>query len=106
VKRSGFEKFLQKSQVAIEELWGDKIEIDGILYACAVGTRRQGGTMGTGGDIPEGFLTVRIRKSLLPVKPEDGKTVLVYDGAIWRVDEVKDQGTDGVWSLSCIPASE
>ncbi len=90
----------------IEELWGDEIVIDGLVYACAVGTRRLGGTMGIGGDIAEGFLNLRIRKGVLPAKPKDGETVLIHEGREWRVDEVKDQSTEGVWVLSCIPASE
>lgn len=62
--------------------------------------------MGLGGDIKEGFLNIRIRKSVLPVPPEDGETVLKYAGRRWRVDEVKDQAAESVWALACIPADE
>ena len=90
----------------VEVLWGDEIVIAGLVYPCAVGTRRLGGTMGVGGDVVEGFLNLRIRKVVLPVKPQDGVTVLSHKGRRWRVDEVKDQSVEGVWCLSCIPASE
>lgn len=106
MKRASFEKFLKKSQAALEELWGDEVIIGGIAYPCAVGTRRLGGTMGNGGDIAEGFLNLRIKKSALPEKPKDGVTVLIHDGLRWRVDEVKSGSADAAWALSCIPASE
>lgn len=106
MKRDAFRKFLVKSQAQLEELWGDEVTIGGTVYTCAVATRRQGGTMGVGGDIAEGFLNLRIRKSVLPNPPEDGLTVLIHQGRKWRVDEVKDQSAEAVWALSCIPASE
>lgn len=105
MKRAGFEKYLKKSAGVIEDLWEDEIEIDGIAYPCAIGIRRTGGAMGIG-NIVEGFLNLRIRASVLPSKPAEGETTFLHDGKTWRVDEVKDTNTEGVWALSCIPASE
>jgi hypothetical protein len=106
MKRAGFQKFLKKSQDVLEEIWGDEINLGGTLYPCAIASRRLGGTMGQGGNIKEGFLNLRIRKSVLPTKPEDGVTFFIHEGRRWRVDEVKDQSVDDVWALSCIPDSE
>lgn len=104
--RKGFRRFLGRAQGVLEELWGDEVEIGGVMYPAAVSAVAAGGTMGLGGDVPEGAIAVRVRKVHLAGKPEHGKTVVVYGGRRWRVDEVRGHGVDGAWFLRCIPADE
>lgn len=106
MKRAGFKRLITKAQDVLEEIWGDEVEVNGKLYPAAVSAMGQGGTMGLGGDIPEGAIAVRIQKKHLTEKPRHGRTVLKYDGKRWRVDEVRGHKVDPVWFLRCIPADE
>lgn len=104
--RRGFKKFLANTQSVLDELWGGQVEIKGVVYPAAVSAVSSGGTGGLGGDVPEGVVSIRIRKIHLPDRPKHGETLVRHDGFSWRVDDVRSHDVDEVWFLRCIPADE
>jgi len=102
---AGFRSFAQKAAAAVEELWGDEVVISGDTIAAAVNRSAVGGAFGLGGEIPEAILKVRIQKTNFAGPPVAGKTLLTFEGGLWRVDEFQDSERDGSWALSCVPAN-
>lgn len=97
--RRGHQKFMERTQTVLEELWPETVIYDGNPYAAACPGRRGLQALQDGGLEESGDLTVRISKDILPVRPEEGKR-LIYKDKDFQVSQVLgDQ--EPAWTLRC-----
>jgi hypothetical protein len=103
--------FGEKSAAAGEGLWGASVRIDGGEPIDAAVTDPRGiPSLVPGGEIEQGELMVRVRKTLLPERPalhlklewkrpdETG-----WREKVWQIEEVTGNECDAVWLLKCQP---
>jgi hypothetical protein len=103
--------FAEKSAATGEALWLASVSIAGAAAIDAAITDPRGvPSLIPGGEIDQGELTVRIRKTLLPEapalqsklqwkRPEEAD----YREKIWQIQEVTGADCDAVWLIKCIP---
>lgn len=108
---SAVRAFAEKSAVAGEALWLALVSIaEADPIEAAITDPRGVPSLIPGGEIDQGELMVRIRKTLLPeAPPRESKLQWKrpeetnYRTKVWQIDEVTGADCDAVWLVKCIP---
>jgi hypothetical protein len=103
--------FAAQSAEAGEALWEAAIRLDGGAAMVASITDPRGmPSMIPGGEIDQGELMVRVRKTILPERPELQRKLewkrpadTAWRATAWRIAEVTGNECDAVWLLKCEP---
>ena len=103
--------FAEKSAAAGEALWLASVSIAGADAIDASITDPRGmASLVPGGEIDQGELMVRIRKTLLPDRPAlhlklqwKRPEEATYRVKVWQIEEVTSHDCDAVWLLKCQP---
>lgn len=96
-------KFGQRAAATGESLWPGDVTFAGnpVIYRCEVKEPKLLGLLEDGGEVEEGTLVVRLRKSLHPEMPARD-TVLTYRSKAWRIETVMgEEDACAVWTLTC-----
>lgn len=95
----GIVDFLEEEAVFLEQVYPGTLVMDGESYAVARGGEEWELERQRGGYEDESEARVRVRKSLVPVRPVKRKAVTL-DGRPYVVDDVQERTGGVVWVLS------
>lgn len=102
MKAADVKAFGNRAAEVGEDLWPGEVEIDGTTYTAEVPAPRSTFDVVEGRELQQGRLVVKIRKALLPERPDENQP-LAYGGQVWWIDSVREANLEDRWLLECTP---
>lgn len=109
LKRSQLQRFMERSQEVLEELYPSVVTVFDTDYPAAASSLRQGSEYDDGGQMPQLETLIRVAKFRLAEPWSIGTPLQMRDrdlGQIVRLRIIEQRADDGAWVFRCVAEDE